>query len=78
MQFVDLREKINLADYSDLTNYRKFLLFSRKADLQTVDYYEALPYLYAFRIKGLVRRKFACDTLPDWFVSPSGERGSLL
>ncbi|MDE6868508.1 MAG: DUF2207 domain-containing protein [Clostridia bacterium] len=78
VQFVDLREKINLADYSDLTNYRKFLLFSRKVDLQTIDYYEALPYLYAFRIKGLVRRKFDCDTLPDWFVSPSGERGSLL
>ena len=80
IQFVDHREKNNLADYSDLVNFRKFLLFSNKETLmeEKVDYYQVLPYLYAFNIKPLVKRKFSTDRLPDWFVSPNGERGRLL
>ncbi|MDE7454059.1 MAG: DUF2207 domain-containing protein [Clostridia bacterium] len=80
VQFVDHREKNNLADYSDLVNYRKFLLFTSRIKLQEegIDYYEVLPYLYAFNIKFLVKRKFNRENLPDWFVSPNGERGNLL
>ena len=78
VRFVDHRVKNNLSDYSDLVNFRKFLLFSGKDKLSSVDYYEVLPYLYAFNIKPLVKRKFATDVLPDWFESEDGKRGSLL
>ncbi len=78
VRFVDHREKNNLSDYSDLVNFRRFLLFSGKDKLSAVNYYEVLPYLYAFNIKPLVKRKFATDILPDWFISEDGKRGSLL
>ncbi len=78
IQFIDHREKNNLADYSDLVNYRKFLLFSGKEKLSGVDYYQALPYLYAFNIKPLIKRKFSTDRLPDWYISEHGKRGALL
>lgn len=78
IQFIDHREKNNLSDYSDLVNFRKFLLFSGKEKLSGVDYYQALPYLYAFNIKRLVKRKFATDRLPDWYISEHGKRGALL
>lgn len=78
VRFVDYREKNNLADYSDIVNYRKYLLFSNKATLFSEDYYAALPFLYAFNIKLLVKRKFNTEKLPDWFESASGERGWLL
>lgn len=78
IRFVDYREKNNLADYSDLINYRKYFLFSKKCDLLKEDYYAALPFLYAFNIKFLVKRKFSTSELPDWYESESGERGALL
>ena len=77
IRFVDYREKNNLSDYSDLINYKKFLLFSGKDKLDGVNYYEALPYIYAFNIKFFVKRKFNTLELPDWFVSETGERGTL-
>lgn len=78
IQFVDYREKNNLADYSDLVNFRKFLLFSGREKLNGIDYYEVLPYLYAFNIKPFVKHKFNKDRLPEWFVSTDGKGGSLL
>lgn len=78
VRFVDYREKNNLADYSDLINYRKYLLFTSKARLLEEDYYAALPFLYAFNIKFLVKRKFNTAKLPEWYESESGERGALL
>lgn len=78
IRFVDYREKNNLSDYSDLVNYRKYLLFARKSELFALDYYAVLPYLYAFNIKPLVKRKFNCNELPPWYVSESGKRGKLL
>ncbi|MDE7082320.1 MAG: DUF2207 domain-containing protein [Clostridia bacterium] len=78
IRFVDYREKNNLADYSDLVNYRKYLLFARKSELFTLDYYAVLPYLYAFNIKPLVKRKFNTQQLPEWYISESGQRGKLL
>ena len=78
VRFVDHREKNNLSDYSDVVNFKKFLLFSGKDKLSAVNYYEVLPYLYAFNIKPLVKRKFATHALPEWFVSENGKRGSLL
>ena len=78
IRFVDFREKQNLSDYSDLVNFKKFLLFSGRTRLGSVDYYEVLPYLYAFNIKFLVKRKFMREVLPEWFVSEDGKRGSLL
>ena len=78
IRFVDYREKNNLADYSDLINYRKYFLFSNKAELFSVDYYAALPFIYAFNIKFLVKRKFNTQALPDWYLTENGERGSLL
>lgn len=78
VRFVDYREKINLSDYSDLVNYRKFLLFAPAAELRSCDYYKVLPFLYAFRIKPLVRRKFGEQPLPDWYVDETGKKGVLL
>ncbi|MDE6613569.1 MAG: DUF2207 domain-containing protein [Clostridia bacterium] len=78
IRFVDYREKNNLADYSDLINYKRFLLFSSKEMLTTTDYYAALPYVYAFGIKPFVKRKFNTETLPDWFISTNGKGGGLL
>ncbi len=79
IRFVDYREKINLADYSDLINYRKYLLFAPAAELTKEDYYAVLPYLYAFGIKQLVRRKFGERDLPDWYKIENGEaKGALL
>ena len=78
VQFIDHREKNNLADYSDLVNFRKFLLFSGRDKLQGVDYYQVLPYLYAFNIKPFVKGKFNTQRLPDWYVCTDGKRGSLL
>ncbi len=80
VRFVDYREKNNLSDYSDLVNYRKYLVFSRKKILSRCDYYAALPYIYAFGIKWLVKRKFdkSRSRLPEWFISESGKRGGLL
>lgn len=80
VQFIDHREKNNLADYSNLVNFRKFLLFSSREKLidAKVDYYQVLPYLYAFNIKFLVKGKFSKGQLPDWYVNNTGKRGSLL
>jgi len=78
VRFVDYREKNNLSDYSDLVNYRKYLIFSGRKSLSDCDYYAALPYIYAFGIKWLVKRKFDRRLLPEWFLSQSGKRGGLL
>lgn len=78
IRFVDYREKNNLNDYSNLINYRRYLLFGRKSELFTFDYYAILPYLYAFNIKVLVKRKFNTVQLPSWYISENGERGNLL
>lgn len=78
IQFVDYREKNNLADYSDLVNYKKYLLFSSKEKLREVNYFDVLPYLYSFKIKFLVKRKFNRDELPEWFVNVEGKRWNLL
>ncbi|MDE6104206.1 MAG: DUF2207 domain-containing protein [Clostridia bacterium] len=78
VRFVDYREKNNLDDYSDLINYKKFLLFSSKEKLTKTDYYAALPYIYAFGIKPFVKRKFNRQTLPDWYKSADGKGGGLL
>ena len=77
VRFVDYREKNNLSEYSDLVNFKKYLLFSRAKNLKDIDYYAVLPYLYAFNIKFLVKHKFEEKSLPSWFVC-EGKRGSLL
>lgn len=66
-QFVDYREKNNLADYSDLVNYRKFLLFAPAEELAALDYSEALPFLHVFRIKWLAKRKYNCVLPPEMY-----------
>ena len=78
VRFVDYREKNNLSDYSDLVNYRRFLLFAPAAELRSLDYYKVLPMLYAFRIKRLVAHKFGEQPLPDWYVNETGKKGVLL
>lgn len=75
IRFVDYREKKNLAEYSDIINYRRFLLFARRDEFVGVEYAEALPYLHEFHIKPLVKRKFVIDSAPDWY---SGEKGGAL
>lgn len=72
IQFVDYREKNNLSDYSDLVNYRKFLWRAVAGD---VDYYAALPYLYAFGIKPFTAKKLRPAAPPAWY---KGTEGGLL
>lgn len=78
IRFVDYREKNNLAEYSDLINYRKYLLFSPRAELDKLDYYEVLPYLYAFGIKALVKHKFEKRRPPKWYSGDAECKGALL
>lgn len=78
IRFVDYRERNNLSDYSDLINYKKFLLYARRKELEATDYYAALPYIYAFGIKPLVKRKFAKSGLPLWYSAENGKGGGLL
>ena len=76
IRFVDYREKINLADYSDLRNYRKFLL---KATEEIGDeYFAALPFLYTYNIKWLVGRRFKHLPPPTWYVNDPDKKGWLL
>lgn len=74
IRFVDYREKNNLAEYSDLINYRKFLLKASAEELNGDDYYAALPFLYAFNIKWLVGRKFKDIPPPKWYDGDSEGR----
>ncbi|MCH5154552.1 MAG: DUF2207 domain-containing protein [Clostridiales bacterium] len=76
IRFVDYREKINLADYSDLVNYRKFLL--KETDKIGEEYYTALPYLYTFNIKWLLCRRFKHLPPPIWYVNDPDKKGWLL
>ena len=78
LKFVDHRERINLDDYSDLINYRRYLLFTPKRELIKTNYYPALPYIYAFRIKPLVRWKYGDKGLPEWYDCKDIERGPLI
>lgn len=78
VRFVDYREKNNLEEYSDLVNYRKFLLFAPAAEISSLDYYKVLPLLYAFRIKPLVKRKFGDVPPPAWYENETSEKGGLL
>ncbi len=79
VQFVDYRERINLSDYSDIVNYRKFLLRCKAEELSEEDYRAALPFIYAFRIKPLVGGKFKQFAAPEWYTDRRGEkRGAIL
>lgn len=78
VRFVDYRERKNLNDYSDLINYRKFLLFASADELKNVDYAEALPFLYAFRIKPLVARKYTRTLPPEIYCGDDRNEGALL
>ncbi len=78
IRFVDYREKNNLAEYSDLINYRKYLLFTPKQELEKEDYYAVLPFLYAFGIKQIAKRKFRKASPPDWYKGDAEGKGALL
>ncbi len=81
IRFCDYRVKNNLAEYSDLINYRKYLLFSDKSELENTDYYAALPFIYAYKISFFVKRKYGERKPPDWIKkNPDGsvERSAIL
>lgn len=78
IRFVDYREKINLDEYSDLINYRKFLFKASADELSGDEYYAALPFLYAFNIKWIVGRKFKDLPPPKWYSGDTEGRGRLL
>lgn len=79
IRFLDFRSKNNLDDYSDIVNYRRFLLFAPKSETEKLDYFAALPFLYAFNIKWLTARKFARrNRLPDWYSADGSGKGALL
>ena len=73
--FADYREKENLKEYSDLYNFKKYLLFVNKKAVERERYYEILPMLYAMDLAFLLKGKFRSEQLPPWY---RGERGALL
>ncbi|MCM1368501.1 MAG: DUF2207 domain-containing protein [Roseburia sp.] len=77
-RFADYREKINLADYSMIVNYRRFLLRTGGDELGKYDYYAALPFIYAFGIKFAVKRKFGERRPPEWYKPDPEIRSALL
>lgn len=76
IRFCDYRVKNNLAEYSNLVNYRKYLFFSGKSELINADYGAALPFIYAFHISLFVKRKFKGRKPPKWLnKNPDGSGG---
>lgn len=78
IRFVDYREKNNLSDYSDLINYRKFLLHAPASELNKLDYAEVLPFLYAFNIKPFVKNKFIRELPSAMYEDDPDRKGALL
>lgn len=78
IRFVDYREKNNLSDYSDLINYRKFLLKAYADELSGDEYYAALPFLHTFNIKWIVGRRFKGLPPPKWYTDDPDGKGWLL
>ena len=74
--FADYREKENLKEYSDLYNFKHYLLFVNKKAVERENYYEILPLLYAMNLAFLLKRKFRSERLPQWYGGT--KRGWLL
>ena len=74
--FADYREKENLKEYSDLYNFRQYLLFVNKKAVERDRYYEILPMLYAMNLAFLLKGKFRSEQLPEWYRGGTG-RGLL-
>lgn len=77
VRFIDYREKINLSDYSDIVNYRKYLFRAKRGALDAEAYYRALPFLYAFNIKTIVKHKQSPMPPPDWYTDDPESKGVL-
>lgn len=73
--FADYREKENLKEYSDLYNFKKYLLFTPKKAVAREEYYEILPMLYAMNLF-VLKGKFRSGQLPEWYKGET--RGKLL
>lgn len=73
--FADYREKENLKEYSDVYNFRKYLLSVPKKAVDRDAYYEILPMLYAMNLAFLLKGKFRSEKLPPWY---SGKKEGLL
>lgn len=74
--FADYREKENLKEYSDVYNFRKYLLFVSKKAVDRGEYYEILPILYTMNLAAL-KGKFRSEKLPPWYSGLKGG-GSLI
>ena len=74
--FADYREKENLKEYSDLYNFKHYLLLVNKKAVERDNYYEILPLLYAMNLAFLLKRKFRSERLPQWYGGT--KRGALL
>lgn len=72
--FADYRENENLQDFSDVYNFRKYVFFVRKYEVD-VDYCEVLPFLYTMHCAPLLKHKFRTEAPPAWY---SGVKGALL
>ncbi|MDE6411769.1 MAG: hypothetical protein K2L02_04450 [Clostridia bacterium] len=72
--FADYREKENLKEYSDVYNFKKYLLFVPKKAVDRGEYYEILPMLYAMNLT-ILKGKFRSEELPPWY---SGKKGGGL
>lgn len=78
IRFVDHREKNNLDDYSNLVNYKKYLLTAPASELKELDYLTVLPYLYAFDIKHRVKNKFDRTLDESVYEGDANKEGALL
>lgn len=79
IRFIDYRSKANLKDYSSVTNFKRFLLFAKKAEIDISKYYDFLPFMYVLHIKPFVKRKFMPVPVPLWYTDEYGKgRNNLL
>ena len=78
IRFVDYREKTILPNIPTLSIIANYLLFTPKQELEKEDYYAVLPFLYAFGIKQIAKRKFRKASPPDWYKATPRARGALL
>ena len=78
IQFVDYREKEQSFRLFRSYQLPKVLLRSPASELNKLDYSEALPFLYAFRIKTLVKRKFIRELPAEIYDGDPDRKGALL
>ncbi|MDE7395925.1 MAG: hypothetical protein K2M95_07395, partial [Clostridiales bacterium] len=74
IQFIDVREKNNLEEYSDIVCVKRYLRSVSKHHLKRDDFAAFLPIIYTLPSLRLYKGKFRFCNVPEWF---EGDRREL-